>query len=95
MAKHDDLLEQGPRQAPEPDTAEERSKKLGLKTAGGGVAAGGIALAKFGGLSKLLLWLFAWNGIRSAWQVGSWVGIAVVVVAITAFLFVRWRRENG
>jgi hypothetical protein len=95
MADHDKLLDQGPRQAPEPDTAEERSKKLGLKTAGGGVAAGGIALAKFGGLSKLLLWLFAWNGIRSAWQVGSWIGIAVVAVAITAFLVVRWRRENG
>jgi hypothetical protein len=94
MAKHDELLEQGPREAPEPDTAEERSTKLGLKTAGGGVAAGGIALAKFGGLSKLFLWLFAWNGIRSAWQVGSWIGIAVVAAAVATFLVVRRRREN-
>jgi hypothetical protein len=95
MGKHDELLEQGPREAPEPDTAEERSKKLGLKTAGGGVAGGGIALAKVGGLSKLFLWLFAWNGITNAWRLGSWIGIALVVVAITTFLVVRWRRENG
>jgi hypothetical protein len=95
MAKHDELLEQGPRQAPEPETAEERSKKLGLKTAGGGVAAGGIALAKFGGLTKLFLWLFAWNSFTNAWRLGSWIGIAVVALAVTTFLFMRWRRENG
>jgi hypothetical protein len=95
MAKHDDLLEQGPRQAPEPETAEERSKKLGLKTAGGGVAAGGVALAKFGGLSKLILWLFAWNGITNAWRLGSWVGLAVVAVAVTVFFVLRSRRTSG
>src|SRR5581483_2420249 len=43
VSRNDDLLRQGPREAPEPDTAEERSKKLGLKTAGGGIAAGGRA----------------------------------------------------
>ena len=43
MGKHDHLLEEGPREAPEPETAEERSHKLGLKTAGGVVAGGGIA----------------------------------------------------
>ena len=93
MAKHDELLEQGPRQAPEPETAEERSKKLGLKTAGGGVAAGGIALAKFGGLAKVFVWLFAWNSITSAWRLGAWVGIAVVL-AIGAAFFVASRRRQ-
>ena len=29
MAKHDDLLKQGPREAPEPETAEERSQPRG------------------------------------------------------------------
>src|SRR5207237_6346587 len=46
----DELLKQGPREAPEPETAEERSSRTGLKTAGGGVAAGGIGLAKAGSL---------------------------------------------
>ena len=32
MAQHDDLLNQGPREAPEAETAEEKSKKLGLKS---------------------------------------------------------------
>jgi hypothetical protein len=95
MAKHDDLLEQGPREAPEPETAEERSQHKGLKTAGGGVAAGGLGLAKAGVLSKLFLWLFVWNGISNAWRFGAWGGIAVAVVAITLFLVYRWRRENG
>ena len=45
MSNHDDLLKQGPQQAPEPETAEQRSRRAGLKTAGGGVAAGGIGLA--------------------------------------------------
>ena len=95
MAKHDELLEQGPRQAPEPETAEERSKHRGLKTAGGGIAAGGIGLAKVGVLGKFFIWLFAWNSLTSAWRLSAWFGIAVVVLAITAFLVVRWRRENG
>jgi hypothetical protein len=95
MAKHDELLEQGPRQAPEPETAEERSKHRGLKTAGGGIAAGGIGLAKVGVLGKFFIWLFAWNSLTNAWRLSAWFGLAVVVLAVTAFLVVRWRRQNG
>ena len=58
MGEHDDLLQQGPREAPEPETAEQRSKRLGVGTAAGGVAAAGVAAAKFGGLAKLFLFLF-------------------------------------
>ena len=94
MAKHDDLLDQGPRQAPEPETAEQKSKKLGLKTAGGGVAAGGIALAKVGFLGKFFIYLFLWNGVSSAWRIGGWIGIAVVVALITAYFVLRSRREE-
>lgn len=94
MAKHDELLDQGPREAPEPETAEQKSKKLGLKTAGGGVAAGGIALAKVGVLGKIFIWVFAWNGIRDAWRIGGWIGIAVVVAAITTFFVLRSRRAE-
>jgi len=87
-----DLLKQGPREAPEPETAEERSKRMSMKTAGGGVAAGGIGLAKAGLLGKFFIYLFLWNGVRSAWLIGGWVGIALVLAAIAAFVLYR-RRE--
>ena len=96
MSGHDDLLEQGPREAPEAETAEEKSKKLGLKGAGGAVAGGGVVAAKvgaLGGLGKLFIWLFAWNGIRDAWRIGGWIGLAVVVALIAAFLVLRHRRQ--
>jgi len=88
----DDLLKQGPREAPEPETAEEKSKKLGLKTAGGGVAAGGVALAKVGLLGKFFIYLFLWNGVSTALRIGGWIGIALVAALITGF--VVWRRSR-
>jgi len=95
VAKHDDLLQQGPREAPEPETAEERSHRLGMKSAGGVVAGGGIAAAKIGGLGKLFLWLFAWNGVSNAWRLGGWIGIALVAAAITLYLVYRSRRQTS
>ena len=94
MGKHDELLDQGAREAPEPETAEERSGRLGMKTAAGGVVGGGIALAKFGGLAKLFLWIFAWNGIHDAWRIGGWIGIALVAVAVALYFVVRSRRAH-
>jgi len=91
MGKHDDLLQQGPREAPEPETAEQRSKRLGVGTAAGGVAAAGVAAAKFGGLAKLFLFLFAWNGAVDAWRIGGWIGLAVVLAALVTFFVVRKR----
>jgi len=95
MAQHDDLLTQGPREAPEPETAEERSKKLGLKSAGGIVAGGGVVAAKagaIGGLGKLFIWLFLWNGVSTAARVGGWVGILLVLAVVVAF--VVWRKQR-
>jgi hypothetical protein len=95
MAKHDDLLNQGPREAPEAETAEEKSKKLGLKSAGGAVAGGGVVAAKvgaLGGLSKLFLWLFVWNGISSAARIGGWIGIALVLALVAGFIV--WRKTR-
>ena len=77
------------REAPEPETAEERSKRMGMKTAGGGVAAGGIGLAKAGFLGKFLIYLFLWNGVRSAWLIGGWIGIAVIAAIIGTYFYVR------
>jgi hypothetical protein len=90
----DDLLKQGPREAPEPETAEQRSTRTGLKTAGGGVAAGGIGLAKAGLLGKFFIWFFLWNGIRTAWLVGGWIALALIAAGITTFFVLRSRRSG-
>ena len=98
MAKHDDLLNEGPRQAPEPETAEEKSKKLGLKSAGGAVAGGGVVAAKagaIGGLGKFFIWLFAWNSVRAGWRIGGWIGLGLVVAIIATYLVLRHRREQA
>ena len=95
MARHDDLLNQGPREAPEAETAEEKSTKLGLKSAGGAVAGGGGVAAQvgaLGGLSKFFVWLFLWNGVSSAARIGGWVGIALVLAL--AIGFVVWRKTR-
>ena len=95
MARHDDLLEQGAREAPEPETAEERSSRLGMKSAAGGVVAGGAALAKLGVLGKLFLWIFAWNGINDLWRLGGWIAVAVVLAALAVYLVARARRAQA
>jgi hypothetical protein len=92
MAKHDELLEQGPREAPEPETAEERSKKLGLKSAGGVVAGGGAVAAKagaLGGLGKFFLWAAVWNGVLR----GGWIALVVVALVLVAVFLVRQRKR--
>ena len=87
----DELLKQGPREAPEPETAEEHSSRTGLKTAGGGVAAGGIGLAKTGILGKLFLWLFVWNGVSSALRIGGWIGILLILAIVGGAILYRRR----
>jgi len=89
----EELLKQGPREAPEPETAEQRSQRLGWKTAGGGVAAGGVGLAKMGVLGKVFLWLFLWNGVSSAVRIGGWIGILVLLGIVATF--VVWRRSRA
>jgi len=98
MSNHDELLEEGAREAPEPDTAEEKSRKLGLKTAGGAVAGGGAVAAKagaIGGLGKLFFWLFAWNGISTALRIGGWIGIALVVALVGGLILYRRSRRHA
>ena len=92
MSKHGDLLEQGPREAPEPETAEERSKKLGLKSAGGVVAGGGAVAAKagvLGGLGKFFLWAALWHGLLR----GGWIALVVVLLVLLGVFVVRQRRH--
>ena len=93
MTKHDELLDQGPHEAPEPETAEQRTKRTGWGAAGGGLLGGGVAAAKFGGLTKVLFWLFAFRAVDNAWRIGTWLGLAVVVVAIIAFALLHSRRH--
>ena len=86
----DELLKQGPREAPEPETAEERSHRTGLtKAAGGGVAAGGIGLAKAGILGKVFLWLFVWNGVSTALRIGGWIGILLIAAIVGGTILYR------
>jgi hypothetical protein len=69
--------------------------ELGLKSAGGVVAGGGVVAAKagaIGGLGKFFVWLFLWNGISSAARIGGWIGIALVLALIVGF--VVWRRTR-
>jgi hypothetical protein len=92
MARHDDLLEQGAREAPEPETAEERSRKLGLKTAGGAVVVGGGAVAKaglLGGIGKFFLWAALWNALLR----GGWIALAVLLALALTWLVLRRLRE--
>ena len=85
----EELLKQGPREAPEPLTAEERTSHKGMKTAGGGVAAGGFGLAKAGLLGKFFIWIFLWNGVSAAWRIGGWIGIAVIAAIAATYFYVR------
>jgi hypothetical protein len=89
----DDLLKQGPREAPEPETAEQRSRRMGMKGAGGGVAAGGIGLAKAGLLGKFFIYLFLWNGVRTLWLVGGWIAILVLAAIVAAVVVARRSRQ--
>jgi hypothetical protein len=98
MSNHDELLKEGAREAPEPETAEEKSRKLGLKTAGGAVAGGGAVAAKagaIGGLGKLFFWLFAWNGVSTALRIGGWIGIALVVAFVVGIVLYRRSRRHA
>jgi len=93
MADHDDLLQQGPREAPEPETAEQRSKRVGWGTAGGALAAAGVAAAKIGVLGKFVFWLIAWHGAVNLWRFGGWIAIVASVAAVGLILFLRSRRR--
>jgi hypothetical protein len=91
MAKHDDLLDQGPREAPEPETAEERSHRLGMKSAGGAVVGGGAVAAKagiLGGIGKFFIWAAVWNGLLH----GGWIALLVALAAVAVW-FVHHRRQ--
>jgi hypothetical protein len=98
MSNHNELLEEGARDAPEPETAEQKSRKLGLKTAGGAVAGGGAVAAKagaIGGLGKLFFWLFAWNGVSTALRIGGWIGIALVVALVAGLILYNRSRRHA
>jgi hypothetical protein len=92
MSEHEDLLKRGPREAPEPETAEERSSRAGLKTAGGGIAAGGLGLAKAGILGKLFVWFLLWHGAVTAARIGGWIGILLIAAIVGGAILYRRSR---
>jgi hypothetical protein len=94
MADRDELLAQGPRTAPEAETADERTHRVGKRGVAVGAVAGGTAAVKFGGLAKAVVWLFAWHGALSIWRLGGWIALALAIAAVALFVAVRARREN-
>jgi hypothetical protein len=95
MARHDELLEEGAREAPEPLTAEQHSSRLGLKSTGGVIAGGGVVAAKagaIGGLGKFFIWIFFWNSFSTAWRIGGWIAIAVIAAIGLTWIVLRRRR---
>jgi hypothetical protein len=96
MAAHDELLAQGPHEAPEPETAEERTAHRGRRAMGGGILGGGAAAAKLGavaGLGKVFIWLFAWDGIVDAGRLFGWLGVLAVIAALATFVTLRRRKR--
>jgi hypothetical protein len=92
---HEELLEQGARTAPEPETAEERSRRVGWKT-GGGVAGGAAAAAaKLGVLGKVLFWLVVWHSAWNAWRLGAWAGIAAIGLLVAALVVRHMTRRDA
>jgi hypothetical protein len=66
-----------------------------MKSAAGGVVAGGAALAKVGVLGKIFIYLFAWNGVSTLWRLGGWIAIAVAAAAVAFYLVLRSRRRHA
>jgi hypothetical protein len=96
MAAHEDLLAQGPHEAPEPETAEQRTAHRGRRAMGGGILGGGAVAAKLGavaGLGKVFIWLFAWNGIVDAGRLFGWLGVLLVIAALVTFTVLRRRKR--
>ncbi len=97
MTKHEELLREGPRNAPEPETAEQRSRRKRIEAAAGGaVVVGGGVLAKFGALTKFFLWIIAWHGVVDLWRIGGWIALlAVALVALVLIVRSHGREENA
>jgi len=94
MAKHEELLGEGPRSAPEPETAEERSHLRRRGTLGGLLAGGAVAL-KLGAFTKLFIWLAVWHGSIALSRYAGWPGVVVGIAALAgavALLALRHRR---
>jgi hypothetical protein len=88
-SRNDELLRQGPHEAPEPLTAEERSSR----SRAGGAALGGAAIGA--GLAKWALGATAGPALGT-WAVGALVGVLAALIVgdavHRAWLAVRGRR---
>jgi hypothetical protein len=95
MAKHEKLLSEGPRTAPEPETAEERSQLRKRGALGGLLAAGAVGL-KVGAFTKLFIWLAVWHGSIALLRYAGWPGLVVGIaaLAIVVAVLVRLHRTE-
>ena len=91
---NEQLLDEGPRDAPEPETAEQRSGRRRAGAAAGGLAAGGAALAKAGVLGKVFFGLFAWHALVGLWGAGGWIAAGVTAALSAAGIVYLVQRER-
>jgi hypothetical protein len=96
MAKHEKLLSEGPRTAPEPETADERSHLRKRGALGGLLAAGAVGL-KVGAFTKLFIWLAVWHGSIALLRYAGWPGLVVglAALAIVVAVLVRLHRTEA
>jgi hypothetical protein len=95
MAKHEELLSEGPRTAPEPETAEERSH-LRKRGALGGVLAGGAVALKLGVFTKLFIWFAVWHGSIALLRFAGWPGLVVGVAVLTIVIgWLAWYHRRA
>ena len=95
MAKHEELLSEGPRTAPEPETAEERSHLRNRGALGGLLAVGGIGALKLGVFTKFFIWLAAWHGAIALLRLAGWPGLVVGVAALAIVVAVIGRSQRA
>jgi hypothetical protein len=95
MAKplHEQMLDEGAKMAPEPETAEQRTNRGRKRAVGGAVAGGGAAALKFGGLTKLAAFLFVFHGFAVGW-IGGWLAIVLILAVSFGLHYLRATRSD-
>ena len=75
MAKHDDLLEQGPQRGARAGDGGGARQRLGLKTAAAASRPAASRSRRSASLGKVFIWLFVWHGVARL-ALGGWIAIA-------------------
>jgi hypothetical protein len=94
LTRHDDLLSEGLRTAPEPQTAEERTSRIAKRGLAGAAIAGGVAV-KTGVAAKAIAWLVAFHGASALWRTAGWVGLVIGLMLMAVVVAFATRGSGG